>query len=300
MPHAEHDLQGRISELWIYPIKSCAGVRLERSRLFAHGLEWDRQWMVVDGQGEFLTQRGHPRMALIRPRITQSHLVLEFPGLPDLRLPLRPQESQQPPQPCRVRVWRDWVQAWELGEQAAEAAQWLGEALRTPCRLVRFDNEQPRAASAQWAGDDDAPVHFADGFPLLLLSQSAVDGLNQRLAAAGEPGVDARRFRPNILITGLDAHGEDRVRRFELPQLPGLALRPCKPCTRCPIPDIDPDTAVPGKAVGAAMRAYRRDARVGGALTFGMNAVVCGLPAQPQAWVELSAGQLLEGCLQPA
>jgi uncharacterized protein YcbX len=90
-------------------------------------------------------------------------------------------------------------------------------------------------------------VHFADGYPLLLLSQSAVDELNQRLTQAGEAAVDARRFRPNIVIADIEAHDEDRVEQLDLPQLPGLSLLPCKPCTRCPIPDIDPDTAVPAR-----------------------------------------------------
>ena len=286
------DVQGQIAQLWIYPIKSCAGIAVQQAQLSRHGLQWDRHWMVVDAQGEFLTQRSHPRMALIRPEITGEHLLLHFPDLPSLQLPLLAQGSK-----CRARVWGDTVQAWDLGDWAEPARQWLSQALQTDCKLVRFDPTQPRQAKERWVGEDDAPVHFADGYPLLVLSQSAVDELNEKLAQAGEAMVDARRFRPNILISGIEAHDEDRVEQFDVLESPGLRLRPCKPCTRCPIPDIDPDTAQPGSAVGQQIRVYRQDPRVDGAITFGMNAVVQGLPAGEDAQVLLAVGQHLGGNL---
>jgi uncharacterized protein YcbX len=249
--------------------------------------------MVVDANGDFLTQRSHPRMALIRPEITDEYLLLHFPGMDSLQIPLLVQGRK-----CRARVWKDTVDAWDLGEWAAPARSWLSRALAQDCHLVRFDGSQPRRASERWVGDSDAPVHFADGYPLLLLSQSAVDELNQRLTQAGEAAVDARRFRPNIVIADIEAHDEDRVEQLDLPQLPGLSLLPCKPCTRCPIPDIDPDTAVPGTAVGDSISSYRQDPRVDGAITFGMNAIVLGLPDAADAAAELAVGQQLAGNLR--
>lgn len=292
MNNTSFDVQGQIAQLWIYPVKSCAGLAVQQAALTRHGLQWDRHWMVVDAQGEFLTQRSHPRMALIRPEITDQHLLLHFAGQPSLKVPLLAKGEK-----CRARVWSDTVQAWDLGEWAEPARQWLSLVLQTDCRLVRFDPAQPRLASDRWVSEGEAPVHFADGYPLLVLSQSAIDELNQRLVQAGEPVVDARRFRPNILIAGVEAHDEDRVEQLDLLELPGLSLRPCKPCTRCPIPDIDPDTAVPGTAVGQQIRGYRQDARMEGAITFGMNTVVQGLPDGDDAQVLLAVGQHLAGNL---
>ena len=133
--------------------------------------------------------------------------------------------------------------------------------------------------------------------PGLTVFQAAVDDLNQRLARNGAAAVDARRFRPNIVISGLEAHDEDRVEQLDLLGQSGLSLRPCKPCTRCPIPDIDPDTAIPGEAVGNEIFQYRQDPRMDGAITFGMNAVVQGLPQEAGASVLLTVGQRLGGQL---
>lgn len=292
MQTSERDVQGTIAQLWIYPVKSCAGISVPRARLSAHGLQWDRHWMVVDAAGEFLTQRSHPRMVLIQPQITDAHLILHFPGLEPLQLPLTAQGGQR-----KVRVWKDRVDAWDLGDSAAAAAQWLTAALGSDCALVRFDEQHPRQGSERWVGSDAAPVHFADGYPLLVLSQSAVDELNQRLLAAGAEPVDARRFRPNVLIEGIAAHDEDRTELLELLEMPGISLRPCKPCTRCPIPDIDPETAQSQPSVTQAISAYRQDSRVEGAITFGMNALVLGLPEAQAQSVELVLGQTLAGDL---
>lgn len=293
MTDTRYDVQGQIAQLWVYPVKSCAGVAVTQAQLTRHGLQWDRHWMVVDGRGDFLTQRTHPRMALIRPEITATHLLLHFPGQDALQIPLLAQGGKR-----RARVWKDVVDAWDLGESAASAQQWLSQALQTDAQLVRFDPAFPRQASEHWTGQDEAPTHFADGYPLLLLSQSAVDELNEKLAQAGEAAVDARRFRPNIVISGLEAHDEDRVESLHLLERADIRLRPCKPCTRCPIPDIHPDTAEPGTAVGQAIRGYRQDSRVDGAITFGMNALVLGLPEGSEGAVTLQLGQALAGNLR--
>ena len=303
MSNPDHDVCGQIAELWIYPVKSCAGIKLERARLLAHGLQWDRRWLVADLAGDFLTQRSHPRMAWIQPSITEHALVLDFPGMPSLSLPL--QAGPQARKRC-ARVWRDELQAWNLGANAAAATQWLSTALNTPCQLLCVDESQPRQASEKWVGDAQVPVHFADGFPLLLLSTAAMDELNQRLVATGMSPVDARRFRPNILIAGIAAHDEDRVQALELElesepgqsDGPGVVLHPCKPCIRCPIPDIDPETAESSTSVSDAIVQYRQDARVDGAITFGMNAIVSGLPQTAAAGVDLMVGQRLSGDLQ--
>ncbi|QXZ09432.1 MOSC N-terminal beta barrel domain-containing protein [Comamonas sp. Y33R10-2] len=297
MTDTAYDVQGQIAGLWIYPVKSCAGIAVQQARLSRHGLQWDRHWMVVDANGEFLTQRSLPRMALIRPEITADSLLLHFAGQSSLQISLLAQGGK-----CKASVWSDTVHAWDLGEWAEPARAWLTQVLGADCRLVRFDPAQPRQASERWVSQGQAPVHFADGYPLLVLSQSAVDELNHKLEQAGETPIDARRFRPNIVIAGIEAHDEDRVEQFDLlddlHKLSGLSLQPCKPCTRCPIPDIDPDTAVQGVAVGQSIRRYRQDSRMDGAITFGMNTIVLGLPDVEGASVQIELGQSLAGNLR--
>ena len=263
----DHDLAGTIARLFIHPIKSCAGIEVREALLTDTGLDLDRAWMVVDPQGVFLTQRDWPRMALVRPELRSSDLVLRAPGMLALHLSLDRVE-----QPATVRVWDDTVPAWDMG---AVAAQWFTDFLGTPCRLVRFDPAHRRLSSLKWTGGVEAPNQFADGFPVLVASQASLDGLNERLAAGGHAAVGMERFRPNLVIAGVEAHDEDRIDGLHILADGGEAwLQHVKPCTRCPIPDIDPATAQRGTAVGDTLRGYRQDARMNGGITFGMNAIV--------------------------
>lgn len=266
-----------IDQLWVYPVKSCAGVRVPRATLLDTGLEWDRTWMVVDAQGEFVSQRELPRMALIQPGFRMGELVLRAPGMLALHLRLDAVEA-----PARVRVWDDEVSAYDMGDVAA---QWFSDFLGPGApaglqrlRLVRFDPEVRRHASLKWTGGQPAPLHFGDGFALLVASTAALDDLNARLTAAGHAAVDMRRFRPNIVLGGVPAHDEDHFSDLHLhgaaPGGQAAQLRLVKPCARCPIPDVNPDTAEAGHVVGDTLRGYRADRRLDGAITFGMNAIV--------------------------
>lgn len=262
----DHDLAGTIARLFIHPVKSCAGIEVREALLTDTGLDLDRAWMVVDPQGVFLTQRDWPRMALVRPELRSSDLVLRAPGMLALHLSLDRVE-----QPATVRVWDDTVPAWDMG---AVAAQWFTDFLGMSCRLVRFDPAHRRLSSLKWTGGVEAPNQFADGFPVLVASQASLDGLNERLAAGGHAAVGMERFRPNLVIAGVEAHDEDRIDGLHILADGGEAwLQHVKPCTRCPIPDIDPATAESAPHVGDALRAYRQDARLDGAITFGMNAI---------------------------
>lgn len=268
------DLNGTLDAIWVYPIKSCAGLSLREAELTDTGLAYDRAWMVVDSQGEFVSQRELPRMALIQPSFKLGQLVLRAPGMLSLHLALDAAEG-----PARVRVWDDEVDAFDMGDTAA---QWFSDFLGADApahlkalRLIRFDPEARRRCDPRWTGDDAGFAQFADGFSLLVASQASLDELNARLGAAGQAPVDMRRFRPNLVIGGWGAHDEDRCGPVVIGEGESSAeIVPVKPCSRCPIPDIDPDTATPGHAVGDALRTYRQDARVGGAITFGMNAIV--------------------------
>lgn len=268
------DLRATIDQLWVYPVKSCAGVALEAAELTATGLRHDRAWMVVDRCGAFVSQRALPRMALIQPRVELGQLVLRAPGMRDLQL-----ARDGAAAPIKVRVWDDALMAHDMGERAA---QWFSEFLgpEAPAdlkrlRLVRFDPGVQRRCDPAWSAGREAFTQFADGFSLLVTSQASLDALNARLADVGHAPVAMARFRPNIVLGGVEPHDEDRVGRWRIATEGGVAqLDNTKPCARCPIPNIDPLTAVASPEVGDTLQAYRQDRRLGGAITFGMNAIV--------------------------
>lgn len=261
-------LGGTIARLFLYPIKSCAGIEVREAQLTETGFDLDRAWMVVDAEGVFLTQRTLPRMALIRPQLKTNEMVLRAPGMLALHIAIDAVEA-----PATVTVWQDTVPAWDMG---ALAAQWFSDFLGQPCRLVRFDPEHRRLSSLKWTGGIEALNQFADGFPLLVASEASVQELNSRLAAAGHAPVGMERFRPNIVLSGVQAHDEDRVGLLRIEAAVGseIHLQPVKPCARCPIPDIDPLTAQVSTMVGDVLRGYRQDQRLDGAITFGMNAII--------------------------
>ncbi|ARU06718.1 hypothetical protein CCO03_07395 [Comamonas serinivorans] len=288
-PSAAAAGQGTLHEIWVHPIKSCAGIAVPQARLLATGLQWDRHWMLVDSAGRFVTQRTHPRMAWLDPALSDTALTVTARHAPELGAVSVALDAPEAALARRaVQVWKSQLPACDEGD---EVATWFSAALGTAVRLVRFDPDQRRACSAEWLGGDTAHTEFADGFPLLVTTDSSLPVLNARLQAAGAAPVDMRRFRPNLVLSGFDAHAEDRMQSLTLDG-DAVHLRPVKPCTRCPIPDIDPDTAQLGQAVRTALKAYRADARLNGALTFGQNAIVTagegtllrvGMPVQA-AW----------------
>lgn len=258
--------QPRISRLFVYPVKSCAGVEVREAVLTETGFDLDRAWMVVDAQGRFVTQRQLPRMALVRPQIRHSEVVLRAPGMLALHLSIDSVEE-----PLKVRIWDDEVAAYDMGKVAA---QWFTDFLGQPLRLVRFDPDERRRSSARWTGDVEALNQFSDGFPLLVLGEAALDELNGRLAAAGHGAVGIERFRPNIVLAGLPAHEEDRLPGVTIAADQPVQLRLVKPCGRCPIPNIDPATAETAPHVLATLMQYRRNPLIAGKAAFGMNAIV--------------------------
>lgn len=274
------DVQARIARLFVYPVKSCAGIEVSEALLTDTGLDLDRAWMVVDEDGKFVTQREVPRLALVQPQFKRggTELVLRAPGMLALHLLVDAVE-----QPARVRVWNDEVPAYDMGDTAAQwftdflglNDQGLPSANAPRYRLVRFDPDHRRPSDRKWTGGAEALNQFSDGFAILVLGQASLDGLNARLQAAGHAPVDIRRFRPNVVLEGLDPHDEDRVGPLQVETGEGpVVLTPVKPCPRCPIPNIDPATAQSDPAVGDTLQAYRQDARVNGAVTFGMNLII--------------------------
>jgi uncharacterized protein YcbX len=258
-----------LSDIIFYPVKSCAGISVAGAVLTQAGLEVDgvadREWMVVDMAGQFLTQREHPRMALVTPRLGGGMLELSAPGLAPHAIALgQPGGGAS----ISVRLWDDMVPAHDCGDASAA---WFSQAIGAPCRLVHFPTAAQRLASTRWTGGVAAPTRFADGYPVLVVGAASLDDLNARLAAAGRPALPMNRFRPNLVIASLEAFEEDYVAQFEL----GAAvLKPVKPCPRCPIPSVDQATGVPGPDPLDILQGYRRKPQLDGAVCFGMNCIV--------------------------
>jgi len=260
-----------LSELILYPVKSCAGMSVREATLTSAGLSvdavYDREWMVVDEQGQCLTQREHPRMALIAPRLKTDTLELRAPGMLRLEIPLGLPDPEIE-RTRQVTVWDDTVLAYDCDEITAT---WFSRAVGVPCRLVRFHAGATRFASAKWTGDVAAPTLFSDGFPILLAGSASLADLNEKLLAAGREAIPMNRFRPNMVIDGIEAFEEDYADSFALGE---ARLKPVKPCPRCPIPSVDQDTGVPGPDPLDILRTYRTKPALDDAICFGMNSIV--------------------------
>ncbi len=263
----------RIIGLFIYPVKSCGGIAVDKARLDTAGLEHDRRWMIVDATGTFLTQRSLPRLALIATRLGGGALELAAAGMPALRV------ATNPPGPVvDVRVWNDTCAAFDCGSAAAD---WLATVLGRPARLVRFDERCERLSDSYWTGGTSVRNAFSDGFPLLLIGEASLRDLNRRLA---EP-LPMNRFRPNIVVDGLDPYDEDFVATFTRD---GVQLRPVKPCTRCAITTTDQDTAARGVEPLLTLAGYRHHEQLDG-VVFGQNVIIAaGVGASLQVGDELA------------
>ncbi len=255
-----------IDSLWLYPIKGCRGFSVRTAALAQTGIEvdgiGDREWVVVDDEGEFLSQRELPKMVQIETRLTGVSLRLRAPGMLQLDVPFESAGDV-----LKVRVWNDEVAAVTQGE-IADA--WFSQFLGTRCRLMRFDPEARRISNRTYTGAVSAPYKFADAFALLLCSTASLADVNARLTAKGQDAVTIERFRPNIVLQGLEAFDEDYV---DYVTIGAARLQVVKPCVRCTVPNVDPATGAAGFEPGDTLAAYRNSAEAGGT-TFGVNAIV--------------------------
>ncbi|MFN2166129.1 MAG: MOSC domain-containing protein [Anaerolineae bacterium] len=248
---SEADL--RLSAIHIYPVKSCAGLALDAVALDHLGPSGDRRWMVVDAAGQFLSQRTLAHMALIEASVQSGGaLQLRFQeALCQVPLP----DSGSPR--IAVSVWGDSVSALDAGEGAAT---WLSAVLGCECRLVYMPPQTLRRVDPHYARRGEC-VSFADGFPLLLISEASLEALNARLA---QP-VPMNRFRPNLVVSGCEPFAEDRWRRI---RIGAVELEVVKPCSRCAIPSIEQSTAQRDPAINRALAGFRR---FEGQILFGQN-----------------------------
>ena len=257
-----------IAGLWVYPVKSCKGISLSSSRLAERGLEHDREWMIVRSGGDparFVTQREYPRLAQICTALSDSALTLSAQGSEDLHI-----EFSRGGERHAVVVWRDTVSAFDQGD---DAARWLSSFIGEALRLVRFDASFERFCNRDFAGDSGAHTGFADGYPLLVVSSASLNDLNARLEERGQAALPMNRFRPNLVIDGLDAYDEDHLSSLRIGGIGDVELQMVKPCVRCQITTTDQQTAVVGDEPLPTLASYRIDADLGN-VTFGMNAII--------------------------
>lgn len=247
-----------LSQIWHYPVKSCRGVSHTTLDLTDTGLQHDRQWMLVHtDHHRMVTQRSHPRLALIETRIQNDTLILTWPNQAPIHLPLIWFDTRT--DMTSVTVWHDTVQGasaeqtiqQQLGFSVDQA---LSTFLDCPVQLVKFASNQIRLSDQTYAQPQDHTA-FADGFPLLLIGQASLDDLNQRLQAEGHDSVPMNRFRPNLVIEGTAPYEEDQWQRIQIGQ---LTFRLCKPCARCGIVTVDQETAEVNRQPLSLLNAYRQ------------------------------------------
>jgi hypothetical protein len=259
-------VQARVASLHLYPVKGAAGIALDRARADVEGLAHegvgDREWMVVDRAGRFVTQREHPRLALVRTAVRAGRLELSHDGFEPLALALSLDGPVR-----EVACWNHRGRAFDAGDAAAD---WLSAILDADLRLVRFDPSDRRACNPEHVPDSGAHTRFADGYPLLVVGTGSLAELNRRLDARGHPPLPMDRFRPNLVLDGLDPHDEDHLGTIAIGD---LVLQPVKPCVRCQVTTTDQATAQVGAEPLRTLGGYRMDERRGG-VTFGMNAIV--------------------------
>lgn len=250
-----------VSALYIYPVKSCRGIELTHCALDKYGFRHDRSLLIVDENGLAITQRDCPKLALVQVELVNSELFgFHYPGLSSLSL--NPNKYQSEPDLSRTieaQVWDDRFLAFDLG---SDAADWFSEICGRACRLVSRCLQYERKVSPKYASGSEE-VSFADGFPLLLISQESLDDLNAKMEAP----VPMDRFRPNLVLSGAGAFAEDKWRTISIN---GVEFDLVKPCARCVMVTIDQDTAEIGKEPMRTLSAYRKS---GNKVMFGQNLI---------------------------
>jgi uncharacterized protein len=239
-----------LSQIWTYPVKSCAGVLLDRGILDEGGLVYDRHWMVVSKAGKMVTLREAPALIKVIPQLSENHLTLTAPNMPPLELPY-----QSIGQELFVRLWQDQVETNIL----ADASIWLAEYLGREVLLVVVAEGNTRLLRSHFGTH---PLRFVDSSPLNLLGEASLHDLNSRL----EKPADIKRFRPNLVFTGGIPYAEDDWQGL---RIGGVSFDVCGPCARCMVVNVSSD-GTSSKAPLATLATYRR---VGRRVLFGLDLV---------------------------
>lgn len=255
----------KLSEIWIYPVKSFGGISLQESQVTDRGLEYDRRWLLVDADGRFLSQREYPEMALFRPEIKDKTLRITHKELLDsIDVPLCPIVSSTR-KLFKVTVWDDTIDAFEVSQ---ESTDWFTKLLGFSVRMVYMPDESHRKLDPNYAISGDEITSFSDAYPFLIIGQSSLDDLNGRL----KDKVSINRFRPNFVFTDGEAFEEDTWREFTIGTLLFVGV---KPCDRCIMTTVDQEKGtVSGKDPLRTLAKYRN---FGNKVLFGKNVIGLGL-----------------------
>jgi uncharacterized protein YcbX len=263
-----------LSGLFIYPVKGLRGFAVNSAGVDALGLVGDRRFLVVDEAGEFQTQRSLPRMAQITTELAGGNLILSAEGAGSISVPLR---ADAAPMLRTVWIWRSKdLRAEDCGP---EVSAWLSAFFQKPCHLVRIgqafrrpvlERREPRAGETMIDGRvlTDDLFTFADGFPFLAISEASLANLNDRLVSTGAEPVPMDRFRPNFVVTGATAFGEDAWPRVRIGD---ITFRSGGPCARCIVITTDQLTGERGHEPLRTLAAYRRDVGDSTRINFGLN-----------------------------
>lgn len=226
-----------VSQLCIYPVKSCQGIDLAQAQVKTNGFLGDREMMLVSGSGKFITQRQFPQLAKVQVEIIEQDIILklEQEDLPDLTFtPVTAGSS------IEVEIWRDRLQAIDQGD---EVADWFHQLLNLDadkiCRLVKQSSEHSRTIEQKYPSEENIPIKFADNYPVMLTATASLAELNQRIAEihlSQRQGIPMNRFRPNIVVETDDPFIEDR---WNMIQIGEVRFQVAKPCSRCIITTID-------------------------------------------------------------
>ncbi len=244
-----------LTAITLYPVKSLAGISVNSWPVIRTGLLYDRQWMLIDAEQQFLSQRKLPQMALIKTALTDSHLILSAAGMDDLLLALLPLGGDV----VDSQIWADQCPAISV---SVEADQWLSAFLKRDCRLVYQPETLIRRVDARYAQPTDS-VAFSDGFPFLIISENSLGSLNNDMAL----NLPMTRFRPNLVVSGCEGYAEDSWREISIG---AIDFRLPKPCSRCSVIVIDPETAEVGKE---PLRTLNRTRKWQNKVYFGQNAL---------------------------
>lgn len=247
----------KVTRLFIYPVKSLAGVEVSNAEVTERGFRFDRRWMLVDDEGTFITQRKYPTMALMMVDPGEDGLSIYHKT--DTEDPLFVSYNNEPGESIKVKVWNDQCYATEL---SGEASRWFSKKLGVRCRLVYMEDDAKRMVDTQYSPIKNN-VSFADGFQFLLANESSMDDLNKRMGKA----LSIKRFRPNIVVNGSEPFEEDDWKKI---RIGSVVFHVVKPCTRCTIPTIDPETGQMSKEPLKTLSTYRKQ---NGKILFAQNLV---------------------------
>jgi uncharacterized protein len=250
-----------VSELYIYPVKSLGGVRVKSAELTDRGFQYDRRWMLVDVNNEFLTQREHPKMALLQASVIANgiQVVQKNNSASTIIIPFQPSTDET----MTVKIWDDFCEATRVAD---EADQWFSDTLQVKCKLVHMADNSLRKVDERYAVHEKDVTSFADAYPVLIIGKESLEDLNNRLP---QP-LPMNRFRPNIVLEGSEPYEEDVMEQFTIN---GVNFFGVKLCDRCVMTTINQDTAGKNKEPLKTLARYRmRDNNI----YFGQNVLYEG------------------------